>query len=318
MQANLRTFKNETFGEVRTLEINGEPWFVGKDVATALGYVKPVDAVRKHVDTEDRGVSKTETPSGAQQMVVINESGLYSLIMGSKLESAKKFKRWVTSEVIPSIRKHGAYMTESALDDVMQSPETIYKMAEAMLEERNKRMSLEAQLDSAKPKITFYDGIVESGYCTNLRTTAKEIGVPEHAFVDYLLANDYIYRSKGTGHLLPYANARNEGKFVVRDYYDASKYGTYLMFTPAGKSTFYELKEDILRFASANKRVGNRKWKGGTLTYDGITKSISEWAEDMDLNYSTLTARLKKGWSVGDALTTPKKMVGRACCKTNA
>ena len=105
----LQIFENAEFGQIRTVTINDEPWFVGKDVAEALGYAKPTDAVRKRVDEEDRGISKMETPSGTQDMTVINESGMYSLILGSKLPSAKKFKHWVTSEVLPSLRKTGSY-----------------------------------------------------------------------------------------------------------------------------------------------------------------------------------------------------------------
>ena len=110
----LKIFDNEEFGEIRTVLVDGEPWFVGKDVASALGYAKPADAIGKRVDLEDRGISKMETPSGRQDMVIINESGLYSLIFSSKLESAKRFKHWVTSEVLPSIRKTGEY----AMNDV--------------------------------------------------------------------------------------------------------------------------------------------------------------------------------------------------------
>lgn len=108
----LKIFDNEEFGEIRTVTIDGEAWFVGKDVATALGYAKPTDAVGKRVDLEDRGISKIETPSGMQDMVIINESGLYSLIFSSKLDSAKRFKHWVTSEVLPSIRRTGGYIAE--------------------------------------------------------------------------------------------------------------------------------------------------------------------------------------------------------------
>ena len=114
MENNIITiFNNDEFGNMRILTINNEPWFVGKDVATALGYTKPTDAVRKRVDEEDRGISKMETPSGTQDMTVINESGMYTLILGSKLPSAKKFKHWVTSEVLPSIRKTGEYNSNS-------------------------------------------------------------------------------------------------------------------------------------------------------------------------------------------------------------
>lgn len=115
---NIKIFENAEFGQVRTVMIDGEPWFVGKDVAVALGYEKPTDTVRKHVDEEDRGISKMETPSGMQETTIINESGLYALILRSKLESAKKFKHWVTAEVLPSIRKTGTYATNINLTEI--------------------------------------------------------------------------------------------------------------------------------------------------------------------------------------------------------
>ena len=106
---NVEIFKSPEFGEVRTLMVNNEPWFVGKDVAEALGYARTADAVAAHVDAEDKGVGKIPTPGGEQDVTIINESGLYSLVLSSKLPTAKQFKRWVTHEVIPSIRKHGMY-----------------------------------------------------------------------------------------------------------------------------------------------------------------------------------------------------------------
>lgn len=105
----VQLFENAEFGKIRTLVLDGEPWFVGKDVALALQYTNPQKAVRDHVLEEDRGVNKMDTPSGKQNLVIINESGLYVLIFGSKLESAKRFKHWVTSEVLPAIRKTGTY-----------------------------------------------------------------------------------------------------------------------------------------------------------------------------------------------------------------
>ncbi len=108
--SNIQIFNNPEFGEIRTIDQNGEPWFVGKDVATALGYADPRGAISKKVDDLDRGVAKMATPSGEQEMTIINESGLYSLCFSSKLEGAKKFKRWVTSEVLPQIRKTGSYI----------------------------------------------------------------------------------------------------------------------------------------------------------------------------------------------------------------
>lgn len=117
---NLQIFLNPEFGQVRTVEIDGTPWLVGKDVALALGYKEPTKAVRDKVDPEDRGVSKMDTPSGEQEMLIINESGLYSLILSSKMPKAKAFKRWVTSEVLPAIRKHGAYESVKAQQHMEQ------------------------------------------------------------------------------------------------------------------------------------------------------------------------------------------------------
>lgn len=111
----IRTFVNEEFGSVRTIEIDGEPWMVGKDVAEILGYSNPRDAIKKHVDDEDKGVAKCDTLGGAQDLSIINESGLYSLILSSKLPTAKKFKRWVTSEVLPSIRRNGYYAQDNSI-----------------------------------------------------------------------------------------------------------------------------------------------------------------------------------------------------------
>lgn len=116
----LQIFNSEEFGDIRTVTIENEPWFVGKDVATALGYSNPQKAVRDHISEEDRGVNEMDTPSGRQNLAIINESGLYALIFGSKLESAKRFKHWVTSEVLPAIRKTGAYQKPMTTDQKIQ------------------------------------------------------------------------------------------------------------------------------------------------------------------------------------------------------
>lgn len=110
----LQVFTNVEFGEIRTLLIDDQPWFIGKDIATVLGYSNPLKAVRTHVDEEDKGVNEMDTPGGKQKIIIINESGLYSLILSSKLPNAKKFKRWVTSEVLPEIRRTGGYIDEGA------------------------------------------------------------------------------------------------------------------------------------------------------------------------------------------------------------
>jgi len=134
MEKHIQVFNNTEFGEIRTMEINGEPWFVGKDIAAALGYKESAKAIREHIDDEDKGVSVLDTPGGKQKTVIINESGLYTLILGSKLEGAKRFKRWVTSEILPSIRKTGAYATDSAAAE--------YKARELRIKEMNAQARL--------------------------------------------------------------------------------------------------------------------------------------------------------------------------------
>ena len=131
---SIQVFNNTEFGEIRSMTINGEPWFVGKDIAAALGYKESAKAIREHIDDEDKGVSVLDTPGGKQKTVIINESGMYSLILSSKLEGAKRFKRWVTSEILPSIRKTGAYATDSAAAE--------YKARELRIKEMNAQARL--------------------------------------------------------------------------------------------------------------------------------------------------------------------------------
>ena len=179
MNTDIMIFSNADFGEIRTLTRNGEPWFVGKDVATLLGYNNTRDALSKRVDAEDKGVANCDSLGGTQKMTIINESGLYSLIIGSKLPSAKKFKRWVTSEVLPAIRKHGMY----AVDDLIANPDLAIQAFTALKEEREKRKALEAQtaaqakqIEEMQPKATYYDIVLN---CTDLMTVnaiAKDYG----------------------------------------------------------------------------------------------------------------------------------------------
>lgn len=133
MTSELKVFESPTFGQVRTVELDNEPWFVGKDVAEALGYKEAAKAVRERVDAEDKGVSKMDTPGGKQEVTIINESGLYSLILSSKLSGAKEFKRWITHDVIPSIRKTGGYTLKP-------KPMTEYQQMMADTRRRNARV----------------------------------------------------------------------------------------------------------------------------------------------------------------------------------
>lgn len=140
---DLTVFKNESFGEIRTLAINGEPWFVGKDVAVALGYSNPRKALGDHVDDEDKGVTKCDTLGGKQELTTINESGLYSLVLSSKLPTAKQFKRWITSDVLPTIRKTGGYVNNDELfismyfDEVDELSKEVLRKNLAALRKKN-------------------------------------------------------------------------------------------------------------------------------------------------------------------------------------
>ena len=146
---DLMIFNNPEFGEIRTVGLDGEPLLVGKDVALALGYTNPQKAIRDHVDDEDKTVNETFSVNGTP-IVLINESGLYSLVLSSKLPGAKKFKRWVSSEVYPSIRKHWAYMTSDTIDKMINSPEFGIKLLTALRDEQDKRKALETELDRSK------------------------------------------------------------------------------------------------------------------------------------------------------------------------
>lgn len=181
---DLQIFSSDQFGEIRAVELNGEPWFVGKDVALALGYEKPTDAVRKHVDAEDRGISKMETPSGKQDMTIVNESGLYSLVLSSKLPNAKKFKRWITTEVIPSIRKHGAYMTPDTMQRFIADPDFAIGLLTALKDEQAKSRALEAEnekqsqlLADYEPKVQYLETILQSEGTMTTAQIAADYGM---------------------------------------------------------------------------------------------------------------------------------------------
>lgn len=170
MANEIKVFSNEEFGKVRVLNIDNEPWFVGRDVAEVLGYSNTRDAISKHVDEEDKGVAKCDTPSGAQQMTIINESGMYSLILSSKLPSAKKFKRWVTSEVLPAIRKTGSYN----LPDFNNPAEA----ARAWAKEYEEKQKALAQVTEMKPKAEFYDDVTGSTDTIDIGSVAKVLNIP--------------------------------------------------------------------------------------------------------------------------------------------
>lgn len=169
---------------VRTVEIDGEPWFVGKDVADILGYKEPKKAVRDRVFSEDKGVSKMDTPGGKQDTVIINESGVYSLVLSSKLPTAREFKRWVTSEVLPSIRKHRAYMTPDAIEEALSNPDFIIRLATELKAEREKVKALTEEtetqsklIEEMKPKADYCDQILSHYGTLTITAIAKDYGM---------------------------------------------------------------------------------------------------------------------------------------------
>ena len=239
----MEIFKNPEFGSIRTFEQNGEVLFCGKDIAQALGYRRPADAIAAHC----KGVCVLPTPSngGIQQMKFIPEGDVYRLIVHSKLPSAERFERWVFDEVLPSIRQHGAYITRDKLWEVATSPEALLKLCTDLLAEREKNAALRADNARLQSKAVYYDLFIDLHHSTNLRTTAKELDVPERRFVRFLLERRFVYRTP-SGCVLPYAKSANDGLFCVRDYYRNGHTGSYTLVTPKGKLHFAGLRDLIL------------------------------------------------------------------------
>lgn len=190
MEAKVTVFNNEEFGDVRTVVIDGEPWFVGKDVASALGYAKPLNALYTHVEKDDslkQGI--TDSLGRNQETILINESGVYSLIFGSKLESAIKFKNWVTKEVLPCIRKNGIYATDNVIDNILNNPDFGIELLTKLKEERAAR--IEAEKTNAI--------LMHVNKTYTMTEIAKEIGLKSANELNKILAEKKIqYKSNGT------------------------------------------------------------------------------------------------------------------------
>lgn len=205
MENQVKVFENAEFGSVRTVEVNGEPYFVGRDVANILAYKDTADALKRHVDDEDkRRIKVGEIPTlelnSNYGVYIINESGLYSLILGSKLPNAKKFKRWVTSEVLPSIRKHGMYAT----DELLANPDFAIKVFQELKAEREKRSLLETtvkvqeqQIAELKPKASYYDIVLNCKDLVSISVIAKDFGKTAIWLNQYLHDKGIQYKQGG-------------------------------------------------------------------------------------------------------------------------
>lgn len=229
--SSLITFENMEFGKLTVMEKDGEFFFIGKEVAEKLGYARGRKAVLDHVDAEDRDEVPFQDAIGRMQKTsIINESGLYSLILSSKLPQAKDFKRWVTTEVLPSIRKNGGYIKNQ---ENMSNEEIL---ANAVLLANNLIAEKEKIIEDLEPKAKYFDELVNNHLLTNFRNTAKELHIPQKVFIQFLIEKELIYRDK-KNRLLPYAK-NNKGYFEVKEWCKegSEAVGIQTFVTPKGRN----------------------------------------------------------------------------------
>lgn len=233
--------------EVRTLTIDNKPWFVGKDVADALGYSASRNALSKHVDSDDKLTHQISASGQKREMVLINESGVYSLIFGSKLDSAKRFKKWVTSEVLPAIRKHGTYMTDQTIEDVLTNPDTIIRLATDLKNERKEKLMLAQQVTELKPKADYTDLILSNKTLVTITFIAKDYGMSGLAMNKLL--HDLGVQYSQSGVWLLYAKHQTKGwtqsettEVVRKD--GSKKLVMNTKWTQKGRLGLYELLKD--------------------------------------------------------------------------
>lgn len=243
MQQKIQKFKNEQFGEIRTmLNEKGEPWFVGTDVAKMLGYNQPDKAIKQHTDEDDRmKCTVTDNLGRGQSTFVINESGLYSLVLASKLPQAKAFKRWVTSEVLPQIRKTGGYIPLKDKDGRELSDLEI--MCRAMMIMKKSIEQKEQLIADLQPKAEYCDEVLDSVDCLTMTQVAKGLGMTVHDLTTKLLQNNIIYEQ--SGQYMLYAPYARKGLAATRTHTHRDLFGTvhtrtYLVWTERGKQFIHE------------------------------------------------------------------------------
>lgn len=245
MGSDMQIFKNETFGEIRTAVIDGEPWFVAVDVCRALEIVNSRDALTR-IDEDEKGVVLTDTPGGKQEVTTVNEPGLYSLVLGSRKPEAKVFKRWITHEVIPSIRKNGGYIAgQETMSDVELMARALI-VAQNVIEEKNRQISgLTEENLLMKPKAEYFDDLVDRKLLTNFRDTAKEFHLGQKRFIAFLTVNGYAYRD-AKGRILPHQKHVDAGLFELKECRSERNRwaGMQTLITPRGRETFRLLLND--------------------------------------------------------------------------
>lgn len=220
MNNEIQIFKNDSFGAVRTVEVNGTPYFVGKDVAEILGYTNPQKAIRDHVDDDDKTVNDSFRVNGTA-VVLINESGVYALVFSSKLPKAKEFKHWVTSEILPAIRKHGAYMTDSVIEQALSSPDFLIQLATQLKEEQAQRRVLEQRVEAERPKVLFAEAVETSQTSILIGDLAKLIkqngvDIGQKRLFAWMRENGYLIKS-GSSTNMPTQRSMDMKLFEVKE-----------------------------------------------------------------------------------------------------
>ena len=238
---NVEIFNNKEFGKIRIMQEGDKLLFCGSDVAKALGYSNAPDALNRHC----RAIVKRDTPIGGKIQAInfIPEGDVYRLIVHSKLPAAEQFEKWLFEEVLPCIRKHGAYMTDPILAKAHENPAVLNVIVDNLIAERQKNTHLAAENAALTEKAAFFDAFVSLDGCTNLRNTAKELGIPERRFCRFLREAGFLYRCPA-GNLMPYAKQGNDRLFRVRDYCRNGHTGAYTLVTPEGKQFFRSLITD--------------------------------------------------------------------------
>lgn len=219
----VKLFNSPEFGGLRAVVIDDEPWFVGKDVAQALGYSDTNKAVAMHVDEDDKKLNDKSSPSFGQRGAnLINESGVYALVFGSKLPTAKQFKHWVTHDVLPTIRKHGAYATKETLEKALTSPDFGIRLLTELKKEQEKNARQAAELEAAKPKVVFAEAVATSKTSILVGELAKlikqnGIDIGQNRLFEWLRVNKYLISRKGSDYNLPTQRSMQQGLFEIKE-----------------------------------------------------------------------------------------------------
>ena len=264
MDHNMQIFENEQFGKIRTVEIDGSVWFVGKDAAKSPGYSNTRKALSDHVDDEDKrdGVTIRDPIGRLQNPLMINESGIYSLIFGSRLAIAKSFKRWITSEVIPSIRKHGAYITDELLEEIAANKKAAEKLFRDLKAEKKKNSDLKELLDVSEPKCDFYDKVLQAQGLIPMTAISKDYGMSATRMNAMLYAFGVQYKMHSGPWVLyaPYQDLGYTKTITIFPRYDRENPILVMYWTHAGREFLYRfLKERDILPVSETTDNNNRK-----------------------------------------------------------